>query len=241
MRVKAGIFSLTPPVGRDDDAYLRWHLLDHAPEQMRIDGIQLGTRWIADEALRDARLAGSGPLAEVGSAMAYLVGDPVQRSHDDFMELGRRLAEVGRFPEHRPSLQVRLLALHRWAAAPAALVAAEVVPWRPHRGVVLIVEEPVVDDLDPWLRWIHLEHEGRLLDVDGVAGAWTFGSTTTWTLHPNLVGPPQRLTVVYLDRDPLLVTRALEPVLEERWASGAVRPLFAGPLRSTVRWDAWPE
>ena len=66
-RVKAGFFSLTPPAPPDDDgSYLRWHLLDHMPEQYQIPGIVHGLRWIADGDYPDRRLAAHGPLS--GSA-----------------------------------------------------------------------------------------------------------------------------------------------------------------------------
>jgi hypothetical protein len=53
-------------------------------------------------------------------------------------------------------------------------------------------------------------------------------------------GAPQFVTVVFLDDDPLAVTRELAPLVERRWATSAVRPLFAGPLRTMIRYDAWP-
>jgi hypothetical protein len=58
-------------------------------------------------------------------------------------------------------------------------------------------------------------------------------------LHPSIQGDPQLTTVIYLDDDPLVTTKALTPLLEERWSSGAVDPLFAGPLRTMIQWDAW--
>ena len=240
-RVKAGFFSLTPPAPDDDDAYLRWHLLDHMPEQYQLPGLVHGVRWIADGALLGGRLAGEGRLADVGGVVNYLVGDPVQQTHDDFMELGRRLMDMGRFPERRPSLELSFLALLRWCAAPRTFVSAEVVPFRPHRGVVLIVEEPAGGDVQGWLRWLHAEHHPALLNVPGVAGAWLYGSTDSWVVHPRCQHEPRYVTVVYLDEDPLVAAKAMAPVLAPRWASGTVRPLFAGPLRSMVRWDAWAE
>lgn len=240
IRVKAGFFSMTPPVARDDGGYLRWHLLDHMPEQYQLPGLVHATRWIADGQYPDRRIAGAGRLADTGSVVNYLVGDPVQQTHDDFFELGVRLAEIGRFPERRPSLQLRLLALQRWYAAPRALVSAEVVPFRPHRGVALIVEEPADRDVPAWQHWLHTEHHQALLEVPGVAGAWMYGSTDFWRLHPSCRGDPQFVTVVYLDEDPLDTVTSLAPVIEQRWASGAVRPLFAGPLRTMIHWDAWP-
>jgi hypothetical protein len=58
-------------------------------------------------------------------------------------------------------------------------------------------------------------------------------------LHPSIQRDPQFTTVIYLDDDPLVTTKALAPLLEERWSSGAVDPLFAGPLRTMIQWDAW--
>ena len=241
IRVKAAFFSITPPGPPDDDgSYLRWHLLDHMPEQYQLPGIQYALRYIADGDLPEHRIVATGPLADVGNVVNYLVGDPVQQTHDDFMELGPRLAEVGRFPERRPSLQLRMPALLSWHAAPQALISAEVVPFRPHRGILLVVEEPVdVSAVAPWLQWLHRDHVPAVLATPGVAGVWMYGSTSTWDLNPAAQGDPQYTTVIYLDDDPITATAALRTVVEDRWTSGAVRPTFAGPLRTMIQWDAW--
>jgi hypothetical protein len=245
IRVKAAFFSFTPPAPPDDDGtYLRWHLLDHQVEQYQLPGIQYALRYIADGHYLDARIAATGQLEQVGNLVNYLVGDPVQQTHDDFMALGPRLAEMGRFPETRPYLQLRMPALQHWYAAPQALISPEVVPFRPHRGVVVIVEEPVGADAASslqWLQWLHTEHHPAVLATPGVAGAWMYGTTNTWNLHPSTQGDPQYTTVIYLDDDPLTTTKVLGPLVEERWATGAVRPLFAGPLRTMIHWEAWPD
>jgi hypothetical protein len=240
IRVRAAFFSFTPPAPPDDDgSYLRWHLLDHMPEQYQLPGIQLALRYIADPQYQQSRIAGEGPLADIGNVVNYFVGDPVQQTHDDFMQLGTRLAQVGRFPEFRSVLQVRMPALVRWYAAPQALISAEVVPFRPHRGVIVIVEESTGDDIHGWLQWLHTEHYPSLLEVPGVAGAWMYGDTTTWKLSPAAQGDPQHTTVIYLDENPLATSNALRPLVEQRWSSGRVRPLFAGPLRTMIDWEAW--
>jgi hypothetical protein len=240
IRVKAAFFSLTPPgPPQDDGSYLRWHLLDHMPEQYQLPGIQFALRYIADGEYLQSRIAANGHLADVGNVVNYLVGDPVQQTHEDFMELGPRLAEMGRYPDWRPYLQLRMPALLRWYAAAQALVSAEVVPFRPHRGVVLIVEEPAGNDTASWLQWLHTDHHPALLDTPGTAGAWMYGDTNTWKLRPATQGHPQYTTVIYLDDDPLATTKALRPLIEERWRSGAARPLFAGPLRTMIHWEAW--
>jgi hypothetical protein len=242
-RVKAGIFSLTAPAPADDDgSYLRWHLLDHMPEQYQLPGIVHGLRWIADGDCVDHRLAADGPLGEVGNAVHYLVSDPVEETFDDFVTLGRALREKGRFPVTRPSLQVAGLRLLDWQSAPHALISAEVVPFRPHRGVLLIVEEAteaISGRPNQWLQWLHAEHYPALLATPGTAGAWTFGSTTAWRAQKGWRTDPQYITVVYLDDDPLTTTDNLAPLVEERWRSAAARPVFAGPLRTMISWDAW--
>jgi hypothetical protein len=245
-RVKAGFFSLTPSAPADDDgSYLRWHLLDHMPEQYQLPGIVHGLRWIADGDYVDRRLVARGPLEQLGNAVHYLVGDPVEKTFDDFVTLGRALREQGRFPVTRPSLQVSGLRLLDWQSSPHALISAEVVPFRPHRGVLLIVEEAEEADgavrgrPNEWLQWLHAEHYPALLATSGTAGAWTFGSTGAWRAQQGWQTDPQYITVVYLDDDPLATTATLAPLVEERWRSGAVRPLFAGPLRSMISWEAW--
>ena len=92
-----------------------------------------------------------------------------------------------------------------------------------------------------WLQWLHLEHHPAVLEVPGTAGAWLYGDASEWVLPERARGGPQYVTVVYLDDDPLAVTKALTPLVEQRWASGAVRPLFAGPLRTMIHWEAWPD
>jgi hypothetical protein len=240
IRVKAAFFSFTPPAPPDDDgSYLRWHLLDHMPEQYQLPGIQLAQRYIADGDYPGSRLVGAGDLEQVGNVVNYLVGDPVQQTHDDFMELGPRFAERGRFPQRRPVLQIRMPALLSWYASPAALIGAEVVPFRPHRGVFVIVEEPTSTDMGGWLHWLHTVHYPAVLATPGTAGVWMYGSTKTWNLHPATQGDPQYITMIYLDEDPLTVSEVLASQLQERWQSGAVRPLFAGPLRTMIQWEAW--
>ncbi len=237
-RVRAGIFSLTA-AAPTDDGYLRWHLLDHMPEQYQLPGIVQGLRWIADGDYPAHRIAAHGPLGDIGNVVHYLVGEPVAETLRDFVELGRVLRENGRMPAMRPLLQISGLQLLQWDSAPGALVSAEVAPFRPHRGVLFIVEEPADERPDAWLEWLRAEHYPALLGCAGVAGVWTFGSICApaprgWRTDPHYV------TVVYLDDDPLAISAAVAPLVEDRWRSGDARPLFAGPLRSMIRWDAWP-
>ncbi|MFZ4517749.1 MAG: hypothetical protein ACOYOP_05150 [Microthrixaceae bacterium] len=243
--MRAGIFSLTPPAPADDDgSYLRWHLLDHMPEQYGIPGVVLAHRWTAEPDLLAERIVDDAPLGDTANLVQYYVTDPVEPTFAEFMQLGRRLDRLGRFPERRPSLGLRMLAHLRWYAAPSALVSPEVIAFRPHRGILFVVEEPGAeepgDGVDAWLRWLHREHLPALLDVEGIAGAALYRSNDLWRLPDRIDGDDAVVTVVYLDGDPVATTRRAAGLLGERWSSGAVRPLFAGPLRSMAHWEVWP-
>ena len=97
-------------------------------------------------------------------------------------------------------------------------------PFRPHRGVVVVVEEPATEDLSVWEAWLEADHHPALLATPGVAGVWQFASSGAWDLHPATQGEPQHTTVIYLDEDPVRTTEVLRPVIEDRWRSGAVSP-----------------
>jgi hypothetical protein len=122
--------------------------------------------------------------------------------------------------------------------APSAVVSAEALPFRPHRGVLLLVETPgpapgVAD----------------LLEVEGVAGVTSFRSGDRLGIGPDQgerFGMPvwdpgdRRITVVHLDGDLSEVVPRLEEPVRARWASGDIVPELAAPFRSMVSYEVWP-
>lgn len=251
MTVAAGFFSLTSgPAGREDE-YARWHLLDHQPEQYAIPGIRLGTRWRADEECVALRIAAHEELAPVRHAMGYLLTEPVEETLADFVHLGGRLRDAGRFPVAATShLLGAFERTGTWSAASAG-VTPEVIPFRPHRGVYLVIEQPPGDAAiaDHWQGWHDAEHVPAVLDVDGVAGVCTFAAGsrlgTDARQGPRFGMPawdPKGLTVslIYLDGDVAGTAAQLAPHVRERWRGPDVIPWWAGPLRSTVAYEAWP-
>ena len=248
--IKVGFFSLTGgALSGDDAAYLRWHLLDHQPEQYSIPGLRLGTRWRADDELVALRLAASDALAPVRHAVGYYMTDPVEPTLVAFSQLGRRAAETGRYPEPATSHLLGAFHLQEGYASPRVLVSADAVPFRPHRGVVLLVESIGDGDVAAWARWHHTQHVPALLATDGVAGVYAFRSSTLLGVGPDqgarfgmpMWDPGNRyVTVVYVDDDVAATTARLGDLLRERWASGVLVPELAGPFRSMVTYEAWP-
>lgn len=234
-RVKVGFFSLSEGMPPDEELrYLQWHQLDHMPEQYQLPGLVFGQRWRASDALRAARLVAVDGWAGVEHVVTYLMGNPVEPTLDEFANLGRHLAELGRYPVALPSVFVGAL---RWLSAEAARrvhVSAEVVPMRPNRGIYLIVEQPT-GDLDAHLQRRHVETHPRLLDVPGVAGIWVFGSTRRFQKWQRTEGD-YRFTVCYLDSDPLAVATGVGEVVRDAWADAPSRLLLAAPYASLVPW-----
>jgi len=227
-KVKVGFFSFTeitdPGAHR---AYNEWHQLDHLPEQYTIPGIAHGQRWVATPACRAARAAVGDRLEPTHYVTLYLMGPPVEETLAAFGALAKTLWAADRFFEPRRALVSGAFAITGRAAAARALVAADVVPVRPNRGVYVVVEEgtgaPAAGTLE------------ALAALPGVAGAWAFAAS------PDLAAlgwdPGEfRVTVAWLDEPPLSVAPAVEGLLGADGVFGG--PLaYAGPLETITPWE----
>jgi hypothetical protein len=223
VRIAVLSMSARSPDGGDAQ-YLAWHGLDHLPEQYRIAELRSGARWVSTPACRAARAAGVAPYDAVDHIVAYLFADPVAAGLDTFFALGADLRAAGRMPVLLPPVELAGYELTGKAASPRVLVGSDVLPWRPCRGVYVLLERGPLAAPEP------------LLADPGVAGAWSYEGTDA--LHPRLADTTGvHLTVAYLDDDPVATADRLAEVLVGRWASG-VEPLLAAPFVSVVPW-AW--
>ncbi len=237
-RVKIGFFSLTrhSPTG-DDRPYLAWHSQDHMPEQYQLPGLLLGQRWASTPDCRRARAAELDTWSSVEHVVCYLMGNPVDETLDEFFTLGRHLAELGRYPHALPSQYRGGLRLLESLAAPRVLVSAEVVPFRPHQGVYLIVDQPDDGaDQSEFLQYLHTEVVASLVQVPGVAGAWTY-ATSPEIRRPMFSPGAHRIIVCYLDDDPATVGERLSPLVREAWDSVPAQLALAAPFESLIHTD----
>ena len=237
-RVKLGFFSIShhAPSG-DDRPYLAWHQMDHMPEQYQLPGLLLGQRWVSTPRCREARAGAAEGWDAVGHVVCYLMGNPVDETLDEFFILGRQLAEQGRLSLSLPSQYLGGLRLLEAVASPRALVSAEVVPFRPHRGVYVIIDEPDGSvPQDEALQRIHADILPELVALPGVAGAWSY-ATSPRIRRPAFSEGRLRIVVCYLDEDPATVGARLSPVVDRRWSSVPSRLLLAAPLESVVTLD----
>jgi hypothetical protein len=212
-KVRVGFFSFTEITDANEHrSYNEWHMLDHMPEQYPLDGIAFGQRWVSTPACRAARFASGALLDPIHYMTLYLMTEPVDRTLREFMALGRELHEKDRFHRHRRAHLSGPFAFRSSAVAPRVLISAEAVPYRPNRGVYVVVEE---GDGSAALPAACCAHEG-------VAGAWQFGDAE------------RAVTVAWLDAPPLAVHESLATVVSAR--AGAT-PLFAGPLETITPWE----
>jgi hypothetical protein len=211
------------PEGRDEE-YLRWHTLDHRPEQYRLPEIRASLRIVSTPECRAARAASVPRFDATDHVMTYLFSDAA--GLPAFADLGAALRQGGRMPYLLPMVERGVYTLEGRAASPRVKVGADVLPWWPSRGIYLLVEQGAapVDDRD-------------LLDVPGVAGAW-------WAAG-NPLGPPSssadngglQATYLFLDGEPVETAERLRGPLEKRWADGDLEPLLAAPFHVAVPWE----
>jgi hypothetical protein len=134
---------------------------------------------------------------------------------------------AGRRPFRLPSVRAAYFELAGKAAARSAIAGADVIPWRPARGVFLIVERGA-------------QSPATLTDIPGVAGVW-------WHRGADAPAPGfsdntgLQVSYCFLDQDPVQTAHLLRESLEERWKRGEVVPLLAAPFQVLVpfEWDRY--
>ncbi|WP_406814147.1 hypothetical protein [Mycobacterium sp. M23085] len=213
------------PDGKDAD-YLRWHSLDHRPEQHRLGAVRASLRLVSTPACRSARALSDGPLDAVDHVMTYFFTDTAGLKA--FNELSTALGNAGRKLPLLPPVERGVYEVLRKAAAPRVRVGSDVLPWVPVRGAFVIVERGPRASPDP------------LAEVDGVAGVW---SALSRRVDAGLASARENQTITYcfLDEDPIATAQRLQPALEARWAESDIEPVFAAPFFAVVpyEWDRY--
>jgi hypothetical protein len=212
------------PEGTDAE-YLRWHTLDHRPEQHRLSAVRASLRLVSTPACRAARAATHDPHDAIDHVMTYFFTDP--GGMDGFLALAKALIGGKRKLPLLPPVERGVYEVQRKSAAPRVKVGADVLPWWPVRGVYLLLERGDAPT-------------EALLDVDGVAGLW---SAPAMEVDARLASAKagQVITYCFLDDDPVATAQRLAPVLTTRWEQASVEPLLAAPFYPVIphEWDRY--
>jgi hypothetical protein len=232
-KVAAGFFSLTEITDpTEHHRYNEWHQLDHLPEQLPLDGVVFGQRWVCTPACRSARAAISTELDPIHYLTLYLMAEPLDRTLSQFVALARRLRQEDRFHQHRRSHLSGPFELVDVQAASRVRISAEAVPYRPNRGLYVIIDRPARPD-DASASDARTE---QLLACDGVAGVWSFAARPTGAAEHWRPGD-HRITVCFLDADPLEVAAAVRPLLAPWLEGDESAPVYAGPFETITPWQ----
>jgi hypothetical protein len=212
------------PEGTDAE-YLRWHTLDHRPEQHRLAAVRASIRLVSTPECRAARPVDEGRFDAVDHVMTYFFTD--RAGLRGFNELSEALGDAGRKLALLPPVERGVYEVKNKVTAPRVKIGADVLPWWPVRGAFLMVENGSAAP-------------DSLLKVDGVGGVWSASSRKVDASLASAEGG-QFITYCFLDDDPVEVAARLRPVLADRWGQWGVEPLFAAPFYAVVpyEWDRY--
>jgi len=208
----------------NDAEYLEWHSLDHRAEQYRIAGVRHSLRLVSTPACRAARAASTAQYDAVDHVMTYFF--TADAALDQFNALSAALGGERR-PFRLPSIDSGYFNLNGKVAAPRAIAGADVMPWRPARGVYLLVEQGAMSP-------------ETLIDIEGVAGIWWHAGGV-----PPLAGfrdnSGLQLSYLFVDEDPIEVAERLREPLLQRWTQKNITPLLAAPFQIPIpfEWDRY--
>lgn len=212
------------PDGTDAE-YLRWHTLDHRPEQHRLSAVRASLRLVSTPECRSARAASGDRYDAIDHVMTYFFTD--QGGMTGFLKLAKALIDAGRKLPLLPPVERGIYQVENKVAATRVKVGADVLPWWPARGAYILLET-------------NASAPTQLTDVDGVAGVW---SATSQSVDARLASAPagQTISFCFVDEDPVVVAERLRPALEKRWNDDGIEPLFAAPFHALVphEWDRY--
>jgi hypothetical protein len=205
-----------------DEAYLRWHALDHEPEQHRLMTVWASRRYVSTPACRAGRAVSDERYDAIDYVMSYLFAAPVD--FDGWVALQGALRAAGRDVSRVPILERGLYRVQGKVAAPGTTVGADVLPRRPATGLYLLIERGPTPS-------------GALAEVSGVAGVWWGVGEQSHPLFATTDNTGLQITYCYLDDDPVEVATRMRPFLDARWASTDAVPLLAAPFYTVVPFD----
>jgi len=240
------IMGLTDPT--QHRTYNAYHQLDHRPENLLLPGVAWGDRWVRSPDCAAASTGSDRQFDDVHYATMYFLREPLAETTKEWIDLGEHGYQWGRRPDlaWRKNHFQNFLRPVKGYAAPRVLVQPDAVPFRPVRGVHLTLSHFLskgteTQDAFAWYDRVRIPD---LLSCPGVAGVWTFVSENAYATPADTGLNTTRITLLYLDEDPIDVIDAIQSG-EAKWrAAGRSRDMlaiedirFASPFRAIIPWE----
>ncbi len=235
------------------DEYNRWHLLDHRPENLALDGVNYGERWVHSPRCQALGRVVQPVLAPTQYITTYWFANPAHESIVEWQGLAERSFQWGRRPD-RPYAVRPFQGFFSCAAtyvSPHLSLSPAALKFRPSRSVYIVaakMSQPHSDDVQDLYHWYDTTAIPEALSANNaVSGACTFSSdsstlddgwaplegTTTFDSGSGERGQV-RTYIYFLDDD--AEDAMFFPPLSGR---GCETVLFAGALEPILpeRWD----
>ncbi len=219
-KIKSGFFAITEVLNSTRHVeYNWWHSSDHQPENLAIDGIVYARRWAAPQKLMDARVAVHQAIERHQYLAHYMFTEPLDEAITAFHELGSWCRNNNRFFEDR---NIHSFGFHRFIkgyVAPGIEVSPDALPYRPHRGVFVVMKH--VHDTSgaqAMAKWQDEVHTPDVLELKGVSGCYWFSSAQESVTEPAEIGTAatRHVFVYYLESEPLSFMNELKDAAP-RW------------------------
>lgn len=227
MRATAAFLSFAAVAAGRHREYNAWHQLDHRPENLVLDGVLAGERWVRTPECAALYPVADPVLAQTHYVNSYWFSGPVAAALAEWQALAEQSFQQGRRPDVRIATRPMMgtFAPVSGCAARRARVSPLALLHRPARGVVLSIHrlaQPRAAHTESWLG-AREEQLRRRVETPGVAGAWSLSSVST-TIDPGWQPTPGSMTfdpspagsghlraeLTFLDEDPLAVVERLD-------------------------------
>lgn len=255
MRPGAAFFSFASVAPGHHQEYNAWHQLDHRPENLALDGVLAGERWVRTPDCARAYPITDPRLAGTHYVNSYWFRAPIENAFADWQGLAERSFQEGRRPDVRLATRPMMgtftpitgLAAPRVRVSPLALL------HRPIRGVALSIHR-LTQPRDPQTEQWFGERERAMRERvgrPGVAGAWSLSSISTtidpgWqptagsmTFDPTpAAAGAHRAELTFLDDDPFEVVEQLPGLQPSRPRTdpAVAEEIFVSLLLPIVPW-----
>ena len=238
------IMGVTDPAHHQ--TYNAYHQLDHRPENLALEGVRWGDRWVRSPDCAEWSSGSDRNFDDAHYLTMYWLGGPLEPTLKRWTDLGELAYLMGRRPDlgwRKDHLQAFLDPV-KGHVAPRVLVSADALPFRPVRGIHLTVSRFLAHDggaTHDLLAWYDRVRFPQLIATPGVAGLWTFVSADLLTPDRDTRSSYTdrewtRITLLYLDEDPLEVAARLsEQAVPDHHNIEDIR--FATPMRAIQPWQ----
>ena len=209
------------------------------PTLLHDPGIFWAEHFVRSPDLAAAATGNDNTLRATQYAHLVLLRSPTAISRRSYLDILDRAALSAEAPMRTP-LREFLVTLEG-RVAPRLRLKPEALPFRPARGIYLILSAYARRDAETEAayRWIDEVRIPALLGCCGAAGAWSFATAALFRPDRDLAAPVLRAILVWLDEDPAAFVADLAA------RDAAARPehpaveqvLLAAPYRNITPWE----